>query len=86
MKLKDFETLQGTGKILKGVVIESVKPTAPGALAGLLPGDIITQANHKTIENLSNLESVINQHPNTLLLRINRDNMYAYMVLHKRSV
>lgn len=86
MRLKDFEILLGTGKILKGVIIESVKPTASGALAGLLPGDIITQANHKTIENLSNLESVIKQNPSTLLLRINRGNMYAYMVVHKRSV
>ncbi len=84
MRLKDFAILQGTGKILKGVIIESVKPTAPGALAGLLPGDILTQANHKTIENLSSLESVIKQHPNTLLVRINRGNMYAYMVVHKQ--
>ena len=42
-----------------GVVVESVEPGSPADQAGIQPGDIIMEANHKIIGNLGEFRSVI---------------------------
>ena len=83
MMLKDYQVLKGDGKVSSGTIITRIQPTSPASLAGLLPGDVITEAHHQSVKNLEQLEQVINSNPSSLLLRIMRGKLFAYIVIRK---
>jgi S1-C subfamily serine protease len=47
----------------KGVVITEVREGSPAADAGLEPGMVITQANHKPVTNLHDFRNAIDGKP-----------------------
>ena len=46
-------------KDTEGVVITSVQPGSPAALAGLSAGDVLVQINRKTVKSMADVESVL---------------------------
>ena len=45
---------------VKGVIVQSVEPRTPSALAGFKSGDVITEMNGKTIANLAEFYAALN--------------------------
>ena len=83
MKLHDFKELEDNGQILKGAIVVDIQPTSQAALAGVLPGDIITQAANKKITDTKDLIAVARQGLKQLLLKVKRGPMSAFVVLEK---
>jgi len=69
-----------------GLVVREVEPDGPAALAGLQPGDVITQANGKAIEAPGELRSALEsagQRP--VLLLVTRDQSTIFLTIRPRS-
>jgi serine protease Do len=66
-----------------GVVISDITEGSPAAEAGLRPGDLITEANHKGINNLNDYQQALKQlkKNNNLLLLVKRGSGAFYAVL-----
>jgi serine protease Do len=57
----------------KGIVVADVQEGSLAAEAGLLPGDVIQEANRKPIQNVSDFQAqVTKRHEEPILLRVNR--------------
>ena len=82
---QNFNEIDGTGKRINGAIITKMEPTSPGALAGLLPGDVIIKAANKPVNNVNALETIVknNKNKQQLLVLIKRGGMNAYMVVPK---
>jgi len=48
----------------KGIVVQSVEPRTPGALAGIKSGDVITTMNGKSVSNLADFYLALNEKAN----------------------
>jgi len=48
----------------KGIVVQSVEPRTPGALAGMKSGDVVTSMNGKPVSNLSDFYLALNDKSN----------------------
>jgi regulator of sigma E protease len=72
-----LEKSSGAGRI--GVsfwtdpVIESIKDGSPAAKAGLMPGDIVTNANGQPLRNSLDLRKILDKEPDTLVLEYERN-------------
>jgi serine protease Do len=66
-----------------GVVISDITQGSPAAEAGLRPGDLITEVNHKGINNLNDYQQALKQlkKNNNLLLLVKRGSGAFYAVL-----
>ncbi len=66
-----------------GVVISDIKEGSPAAVAGLLPGDLITEINRKGIKNLNDYQQTLKQikKGENLLLLIKRSDGAFYVVI-----
>jgi serine protease Do len=67
----------------KGVVITDVDPDSPADDAGLQPGDVITQANRRSVHNLRDYRTAIAGKKKELLLLVNRQGQSFFVALHK---
>lgn len=85
MRLRNFTELESDGRNLKGILIADVSETSAGALAGLRPGDIITQANHHSVQSVEQLEAIAKQHPKQLLLKITRHSGDLFLVIEPQA-
>jgi serine protease Do len=65
----------------KGVVITEVEPGTPASLAGLQPGDIITQVNRQSVTNVDELQSALSKNKKDALFLINRKGQSLFVVL-----
>jgi serine protease Do len=82
MNLQKFSQLQGDGTTLIGVRITGVTPSSAGFLAGLAPGDVITQANGKAVYTPKQLEDIANQNKDEgLLVKVFRGMQAIYTIL-----
>ena len=68
----------------QGVVIMSVKPGSPAAKAGLRRGDVIIEANQKTVNNVQNLTKALKEKKNESdLFLIERRGNTHYVVIER---
>ena len=81
LSLRDFNELESDGKRLKGALVTNVKETSEGALAGLMPGDVITRANSRKVNSVKALEAVVARQPKQLLLKITRGDSSLFAVI-----
>ena len=67
----------------EGAIVTSVEPGSPAAAAGVQPGDIITEVNHRRVTNVDDLERVARntKASDSVLLRVRRDGASSYIVL-----
>lgn len=86
MRLQNFNELQSDGSILNGVIVAAVSDISPGALAGLQPGDVITEANSKPIQSLDQLKQLALQNPKHILLKVNRNEGSLFLVVQPGEV
>jgi serine protease Do len=69
----------------KGVVIDSVDPAGPAALAQLARGDVIQEVNRQTINSAEDLRAAIDRNGNKpALLLINRRGQQIYVTVRPR--
>ena len=80
LTLQTFHELEANGDKIHGVGIVYVDENSMGQLAGLLPGDIILNANQKPTTNLETLEKLVNNQ-DRLLLEILRNKGKLFIVL-----
>lgn len=61
-------------KITSGVVVIDVVPNSPVDLAGIQVGDVITEINRKSVENVNDYKSILEQveKRGSILFLINR--------------
>ena len=70
------------GKI-EGIVVINVQRGSIAWRSGLRTADIITSVNKLQVKNIKEFLSVVDKKEDSLLLRINRGNSAAFLVLKK---
>ncbi|OGO95428.1 MAG: endopeptidase [Coxiella sp. RIFCSPHIGHO2_12_FULL_42_15] len=81
LRLQNFSDLEPNSKLIKGALVLDVTDTSAGALAGLVPGDIIVKANNHEIHSVKELITTANQAKKSLLLKVVRNNMNVFLVI-----
>ena len=84
MRLQKYSDLEPDGRVLNGLLVISVSDTSDGALAGLLPGDVITYVNNVPVSNVQQLVKMATGKPAQLLLKIARGNGKLFLVLQNQ--
>jgi len=84
MNLRNFNELEGDGSTLKGVLVTNVNDLSDGALAGIIPGDVITRANGTPIVDVKELEHMAQSQPKQLLVKVNRGKNSLFLVIEKQ--
>jgi serine protease Do len=71
---------------VSGVLVSSVEEAGPAARAGLLPGDLITQANRKPVKSVEDFTQIIQQvgPGGSLLLLVQREGNARFVVLAEK--
>jgi len=85
LKIRDYKELEGNGHYVKGALVVGILPTSQAALAGLLPGDVITSAQDKAVNNTAELMQAAEAAHKHLLIKVNRGNMSAFLVIEKSN-
>lgn len=85
LSLQDFNELESDDHFLKGVLVTGISEVCPAALAGLMPGDIITVANQQPIQTVTELETIAKKHPKHLLLQVTRNNTGLFVVIENNE-
>lgn len=69
--------------IKKGIVITDVDELSPAGLAGLRPGDVITEVDRKSVENVNQANQILakSKNPNEALFLINHKGESVYVTL-----
>jgi serine protease Do len=80
LSLQTFNELSTNGNILKGIGVLNVEDDSMAQLAGLLPGDIILNANHQPTTDIQALEKIA-EGKQRLLLEILRNKGKLFIVL-----
>ncbi len=83
LRLQDFHELEADGTQLNGVIVINMSDNSEGALAGLMPGDVITTINATPITSIEALQKAIANQTNPLLLNVARADENVYLVLEK---
>ncbi len=83
MQLQKFSDLEPDGTLLKGVLVTNLTDSSDGALAGLIPGDIIISANNEPTPTIQQLIHVAESKPKQLLLKVSRDNKQLFLVIEQ---
>ena len=76
---------ESNGDITQGALVAGIQPTSQAALAGLQPGDIITSAQNTPIKTTSELVKLARQAKDHLLIKVNRNNINAFLVIEKQN-
>ena len=67
----------------KGVVVDEVSPASRAADAGLRPGDVIQEANHRSVKSVSDFRSAVNARSkdDAVLLLVNREGSTIFLTV-----
>ncbi len=67
----------------KGVVVDEVSPASRAADAGLRPGDVIQEANHRSVKSVGDFRSAVNakSKDDPVLLLVNREGSTIYLTV-----
>jgi serine protease Do len=67
----------------KGVVVDEVSPASRAADAGLRPGDVIQEANHRSVNSVGDFRSAVNakSKDDPVLLLVNREGSTIYLTV-----
>ena len=67
----------------KGVVVDEVSPASRAAEAGLKPSDVIQEANHRSVKNVSDFRSAVNakSKDDPILLLVNREGSTIFLTV-----
>ena len=65
----------------QGVVVTNVIPSSEAANAGLRPGDVIQEVNHKPVANTSDFERAVGSSKEDTLLLVNRNGRTMYLAV-----
>ena len=63
-----------------GVIVSEVQPNSPAARAGIKLGSLVLAANHKTIEDVDDLRTAVNEAEDSVLLLV-KDGEYSRFVV-----
>src|SRR3990167_3821716 len=74
MRIQDLHELEADGTEIHGVIIASLTDSSAGALAGLMPGDVITTVNSKAITTIQSFEQSVTGQTKPVLLNVLRGN------------
>lgn len=85
IRLQDFHELETDGSKLNGVLVTGISDLSAGALAGLRPGDVITQANLKPVQGVGDLVKIAQSNLGQLLVKVARDNASVFLVIEKQQ-
>lgn len=83
MRLQNFHELESDGTEIHGVIVASVADNSEGALAGLIPGDVIIAVNSKPINSIETLQKAAENQMQPLFLNVKRGNDNLFLVLTK---
>lgn len=83
MRLQKFNELESDGTKLHGVIVTGLTDASNGALAGLLPGDVITSINNTPIDSIETLQKAAENQTKPLLLDVTRGKGNVFLVLSK---
>ena len=65
----------------QGVVVTNVSPSSEAADAGLRPGDVIQEVNHKAVKNTADFERAVGASKESTLLLVNRNGNTMYLAV-----
>ncbi len=70
-----------------GAVVTKIHEASPAAFAGLLPTDVIIEANHKKVQNVKDLKNILDKSKNqdSVLLLVKRQNIGLYFAIQTRD-
>ena len=85
LKLQKFNELEGNGNTIKGALVADISLSSQAALAGIVPGDVITQANGVTISSPKDLEKIAMTRPQQLLVSVSRGGHSAFLVIESAA-
>ena len=81
VRLQTFSDIEPDGSLLSGALVLDLDDSSAAALAGLVPGDVVTNANGKSITTADDLMSISRQTTQSLLLRVNRGTGNLFIVI-----
>jgi serine protease Do len=67
----------------KGVVVDEVSPASRAADAGLRPGDVIQEANHRSVKSVSDFRIAVSARSkdDAVLLLVNREGSTIFLTV-----
>ena len=84
MLLESSTTLEeNSDRLHSGVQVSGIKTTSQAALAGLMAGDFIIEANKKRTPDLQTLVRIAKSSKDQLLIKLHRDGRSVYFVINR---
>jgi serine protease Do len=65
----------------RGVLVVSVDPRGPAALAGVQPDDVILEVNHQSVTSSAELTAALRKPASPVLLLINREGQNIFLAV-----
>ncbi len=86
LSLESFNILEpNSDQIQSGVMVLNADISSQGAMAGLLPTDLIVSANGEATPDLNHLIDAAHQGKDQLLIKVHRNGRNLYLVINKNT-
>ena len=81
VSLVRYDSLNHSGKMVRGVLVQDITQGSPGWLAGLMPGDVILQVGTNKVQSLRDVDQIKSDNK-PLLLELIRNHKKVFLVLN----